>query len=578
MYTILIDGNIVEATERKLTHSENVASTLTFNLLPNSSYFNSIERFITKVKVLDDDMEEFEGWIVDCEECMTSAGEFSKKITALSVMDYLNRISTGKWDIHPGKYTPEETEEELNPFIIYEDMNITKTLQLALNTYNASTTEDKKIYLGNVTAEDTVYIQSNRSKVLSLIQELASKKEAFIDIRKTNEKYYLDFLKEVKINDNEIELGVNMSSISNSSTLESIITRIIPVGADGLTIKSVNNDVEYVQDDDLVKKYGVIDKVIQWEDVTIPKNLKEKAIKKLKTINDESFSIEVGSLDLSYINSNFKRFKKSQMCNIYNPILNISKKYRIIEINIDMDNPYQTELTFSNKPCSTINSITDIEREVDATQLNAEVLKDRVSRKISKGDFSTLFEQTTKEFNFVIGNNKTSVTIDKDGLTVRNGAIAIKNSKEETVMWVDSEGHLTTNALNVVGDGLNTINFKGNGTKAINFKSEDAKSLFLNFLRGTDTNSRIGVYAEDSLSERSYQLFIEPGSTTSDNMPMVIIRGANSTKEENEASELQVHGRIRAVGKLLIGYGSTERDVGDILSDYAKRLQALESK
>ena len=59
---------------------------------------------------------------------------------------------------------------------------------------------------------------------------------------------------------------------------------------------------------------------------------------------------------------------------------------------------------------------------------------------------------------------------------------------------------------------------------------------------------------------------------------MLIVRGINSTVEKNEEAELQVHGQIRAVGKLLIGFGSTERDVGDILSDFARRLQILENK
>ena len=38
-----------------------------------------------------------------------------------------------------------------------------------------------------------------------------------------------------------------MKSIKKQSTLDSVITRIIPIGKDGLTIKSVNNNVEYVQ-------------------------------------------------------------------------------------------------------------------------------------------------------------------------------------------------------------------------------------------------------------------------------------------------------------------------------------------
>jgi len=208
--------------------------------------------------------------------------------------------------------------------------------------------------------------------------------------------------------------------------------------------------------------------------------------------------------------------------------------------------------------------------------------KEGLQLKISEDDFYTLFNQTTKSFNFAIGNEEegteTNILIDKNGLTVKNGAMAIKNSKGETVMWVDENGHLTTDTLEVFGDSACGVNLHGKGAKYIHFKSDDNKSLFMDFYRGETGHSRMGIYAEDSLSERSYQFFIEPGSNVTDKMPMLIVRGINSTVEKNEEAELQVHGQIRAVGKLLIGFGSTERDVGDILSDFAQRLQILEAK
>lgn len=140
-------------------------------------------------------------------------------------------------------------------------------------------------------------------------------------------------------------------------------------------------------------------------------------------------------------------------------------------------------------------------------------------------------------------------------------------------MWVDDEtGLLSVNALKVFGEGGNTVNFEGKGDKAINFKSDDAKSLFMNFLRGSDTCTRIGVYAQDALSERSYQLFIEPGSNTSDNEPMVIIRGANSTVEANEQCILQVHGDVQAVRGLYVG---SEENKVNIIEEINKLKAAI---
>ena len=210
MFKVYLNDKEIEAIEGNLKHSENKASTLTFKLLPNSEFFTNIQRFLTKAKVFDDENEVFDGWVVGIEESMTNSGEFAYGVTCLSVLDYLNCISTGKWDLHPEEYTPEEIPtsetENLDPFEVFENVTVRKALEMALKKHNDNVTDDKKIFLGNVTVEDTVYMQSNRAKVLNLIQRIAEKKEAFIEIRKEKGKYYLDFLKEIAIEDNEIVL------------------------------------------------------------------------------------------------------------------------------------------------------------------------------------------------------------------------------------------------------------------------------------------------------------------------------------------------------------------------------------
>ena len=51
MYTIKTNDNIVEAVNRELEENENSASILTFKLLPNSTYFNKLQKFVTPIKL-----------------------------------------------------------------------------------------------------------------------------------------------------------------------------------------------------------------------------------------------------------------------------------------------------------------------------------------------------------------------------------------------------------------------------------------------------------------------------------------------------------------------------------------------
>ena len=515
MYRIYIGNKEVEATERSLRHSENEASELTFKLLPNSSFFNKIERFITRISVLDDYNEVFDGWVVDISPEMNNAGEFSKRITALSILDYFNSISTDKWDIHPGDYEKEDegSSDILDPFIIYTNMTVKKTLELALNKYNRDVIEGhKKIYLGNVTVNDTVYMQANRMKMLEFIQTLAERKNAFIDIRKENNRYYLDFLKEVTLKENNIILGVNMESISKDNNLENIITRIIPIGADGLTIKDVNNGKVYVDNEELKAKYGINDYVLKFDDVTIASNLKRKAIESFNTINEKTFSINCESLDLSYINNDFTRFKKSQMVYLYNPILNIKEKYRIIELEINLDEPYLSNLTFSSKPVSALRDLSLVERTMSAANLSIEISNDRLASKLSRSDLKTTLDNSATEWGlskdgkleginysfkkdtFVLGSN--------DNIVQRTENYSRYNHTNGEVTIIDKDGLRINdrNYLNITSEGYCILNSINSNTQLIHLDEEWINKKFIVIL------SIVKINITDGCSIKSIEL------------------------------------------------------------------------
>lgn len=219
-----------------------------------------------------------------------------------------------------------------------------------------------------------------------------------------------------------------------------------------------------------------------------------------------------------------------------------------------------------------------ISQQVKRANVQIDFMNKQIEMRVKEDDLETIVTQNAESWNLSINGKLkgTNYNFDGEGMTITNGDITVKNANDETIMWVDDEtGLLSVNALKVFGEGNNTVNFEGKGGKAINFKSDDAKSLFMNFLRGDDTCTRIGVYAQDALSERSYQLFIEPGSNTTDHEPMVIIRGANSTTEANEQSILQVHGDVQAVRGLYVGSGENKVNIIEEINKLKAAIVAL---
>lgn len=557
MFTIkLKNGNIVEAVDRKLTKTENSASILTFSLLYGSPYFSSLEEFLTKVEVYDrKNTKIFDGRVINITESISSDEIPCINVTCESVLNYLCDSRCGKWAIHPAGYTEgsksddgditiTDEEKSNDPFVVYENMTVSTYLQLLLDNHNNKVVDDKKIYLGNVTVSGNVYCYNSRETTLNaIIDKLVNRKGGIIQIRESNNKYYLDYLTEVEGTQGIIELGTNVITYNKSNSLEGVYTRIIPIGADGLTIKSINNGLEYVEDAELKAKYGVIETVIKWDDVTIADNLKSKAQAMLSTINNFQNIFDINVVDISYISDNFTEFKLSQKCRIKNKLFNDDEIQRIVKIELNLDDVTESTISLSALNYSAISTtVNNIQAQQNA-DINREVTEEAIRQRLAKGQFNSYFEQTAKAFNFTIGDDTgtCNVVINKEGLTVKNGAIAIKNSSGDMVMTVDSDGNLTTNRLMVVGEGQNTVNFTGKGSKFINLNSSDGGAVFVYFGTGNAVG-RVGTYPGRD------EIFLETGTIGQTERGKIILRGINSTQTENEPCDLEVHGNIGCTG------------------------------
>ena len=376
MYTVRLKdtSQLIDAVNGKITFEKNKTGLLTFSLYPNSSNYEKLEPYITDIVVYDDNKKVFDGQVISVNDGMDSNGIFTYDVYCLDRWDYLSRTKTGRWDVHPGTYTPDTTTtlDTLDTYEIKENMNVQKYVQLILDNHNSKVADNRKIYLGNVTVDENVTCTADRETTLKEIQTLAENKEAYIDIREDEEngKLYLDFLKDITIQGSKIEKSINLDSIEREGTLETVITRIIPVGKDNLTIKSVNNNKEYIEDTSLIAKYGVIEEVVKWDDVTVASNLLTKAKNYLSTVNYNMYSITITSKDLSYIYEEFNRFKLHQECEIWVDTLDLWQKHKIIKIEINLDTPWDSKLTFCNSAKTLTRRTVNDKKSLDVTLKN----------------------------------------------------------------------------------------------------------------------------------------------------------------------------------------------------------------
>lgn len=393
MFEIRFKGTndiIEDALARKINFNENQAAIFEFELLYNNDYFNDLKKFIDLIEVwkinqTGEDERIFDGRVLDVQKDMSSDGIFFNKIICESVLNYLNDVHVGVWEVHPGDL-PKDAPA-------YAEANYTadKFFKKILDNYNSLAAENRKIYVGNVTVTDPIYCMTNRETSLAVIYDkLINRKGGFLNLREVNGKYYLDYLKEnPEKSTNDIEIGLNMKDIHVEDNLKSMCTRLIGVGNEG-KITSIAEDPE------LIKKYGVIEQVHEWKDVTIQENLDRKVKDKLKEINNNSNIVEINALDISYLNNDLDNLRIGQTVTAVCDPLEYEKDHRIISIDLDLEQPWNSTFKLDNPDVSQISVTESIIQETNDNKLEILQMNGKLIQKVSSSEFNSYREQTDK--------------------------------------------------------------------------------------------------------------------------------------------------------------------------------------
>ena len=111
------------------------------------------------------------------------------------------------------------------------------------------------------------------------------------------------------------------------------------------------------------------------------------------------------------------------------------------DVNNTLTNYYtkkETESQIKITADSITNTVssTYVDKNV-ANNLQSQITQNanNISAKVSSNEFSTLFNQTAKAFNFTIGSSSgMNVRIDKNGIAVKNGGLTVTNSNGTTII------------------------------------------------------------------------------------------------------------------------------------------------
>lgn len=294
--------------EADLSQAKNKAGTLKFIIPANHAYSDMVVTpGITRVTVKEDDDILFKGRIIRDNPDFWEDSEY----TTEGQLAYLN-------DTVVRPYEFSGSPREYFTFLITQ--------------HNSQVEKERQFTVGRVTVSDPndYIVRSNMhypTTFEELQEKLLDKMDCFLVERWEDGVTYLDCLAEIRENNEQTaKYGENIVDIDRVKEIDSgFATAIIPLGKKQedengeekyLTIASVNNGLDYVQDDEAVSKYGRIFKTVEHEDVTLPENLLRKGKEDLKEALKSVESVTVTAADLSGTGVNVEsfRFMKNVRC------------------------------------------------------------------------------------------------------------------------------------------------------------------------------------------------------------------------------------------------------------------------
>lgn len=466
------DPNDPHLSKLSLKEGLSIVDSLSFSLYKNSNGYNNVQELITKIKITDlrDNTIRFTGRVYNIKEKMDSDGKIYKDITCEGALSYLN-----------------DTKQRGSS--LYSD-TVAGFLNQILSIHNSKVESAKQIQVGNVNIAGNVIHTCEYKTTLAEILEVKDKIGGDIHLREYNNTLYLDWLSDYNTATLEIRLGVNMKDMIVEKDISSIGTRIVPLGANNLTIENANGGLDYIEDANARNIYGVIEKTVEYKDIKDAAELRNACLTDISNHTQAVYKLESSALDLSYLSGNkVEQFHLGTKLRIINPIMNIDAIYSVIQMDLDLLTPYDPKLTISNSPVTLTSTINDLRKT--SVQNN--------------GVYNNVQIGSAYGIRAVRSDNKVVTTINAtDGITIEN------NNKK--VFSVDTNGNIITNDITANDMKANRGTFtdiyaeggtfnKITATSGLTIEDSDSSCLInVNGLTLNNGNYQTSIKVDDSKS------------------------------------------------------------------------------
>lgn len=283
------------------------------------------------------------------------------------------------------------------------ECDIPTFLTRMLETHNSQVDDYKKMYLGTVTvtgnsSSPITWKSTKYTTTLDILNaQIAKVYGGYFRTRNVNGKKYLDLLWDYGgINEQVVRYGINLLELDARMDASSIVTCLIPLGADveyqddlgemqvkTVDISSVNQGVNYIQDDAAVARFGKVWGSYKWSDIKEPADLLAKAKKYLQEVSALPVSIEANVMDLSFVDSDETRLELGYWTQVISRPHGIDQKLLLTKRVINLLDPTAGSITLGKPPETFVDKAVNSQQAAsEAVDKVAESTSAEIKRKV----------------------------------------------------------------------------------------------------------------------------------------------------------------------------------------------------
>ena len=312
-----------------LTEEINAVSSLEFTLPPSNDMVSRVEPHTSIIKLESDGVEIFRG----------TASSVSKNFRGDVVVSCDGMIAS-------------MADVIKEPFTV-SSRGIESYVTAIVKNYNDGVTADKEIKVGQVAGfEGQTFSVSHSSEcknIFELLKELRSEKGGYIWSSYVGGDVCINYTKTIgKENSQQIAFGSNLVNIEGQLEVGTLVTRVWPLGKDGLTIASVNDGKAYLQNERVELRYGRIDKTIQVDsdDPSVVKSYGQAYLARYAAMNN---TIALTAIDLHNLDKTISSFEVGDSVRVLSPPHGIDAEMIVNSVSTDLVRLSNSRITLGAK-------------------------------------------------------------------------------------------------------------------------------------------------------------------------------------------------------------------------------------